>query len=115
MPLAFLVWGLAAALYFMAFFQRVTPAVSTGELSTPARLAGTTGGITNMGNMLGGMVMQPVVGWVLDRMWSGATSNGVRVYDFGAYRAGFSLMLMWLAVCVILLVLTRETACRQLD
>ena len=31
---AFLVWGLAAALYFLAFFQRVTPAVITRELMT---------------------------------------------------------------------------------
>jgi len=49
----------------------------------------TTGGITNMGNMLGGMIMQPAVGWVLDRRWSGAYAMGVRVYDFDAYRAGF--------------------------
>jgi len=32
LSLAFFVWGLAAALYFMAFFQRVTPAVITREL-----------------------------------------------------------------------------------
>jgi hypothetical protein len=30
--------------------------------SAPAALAGTAGGITNMGNMLGGMIMQPAVG-----------------------------------------------------
>ncbi len=37
--------------------------------STPVALAGTTSGVINMGNMLGGMIMQPAVGWVLDRYW----------------------------------------------
>ena len=81
--------------------------------STPAALAGTTSGIANMGNMLGGMVMQPAVGWVLDLNWRGELAGGARVYDFAAYRAGFSLMLAWLGAALVLLALTRETHCRQ--
>ncbi|MDP2639261.1 MAG: MFS transporter [Betaproteobacteria bacterium] len=81
--------------------------------SAPAALAGTAGGIANMGNMLGGMIMQPAVGWVLDRRWTGTLENGVRVYDFDAYRAGFTLMLAWLAAALVLLVFVRETHCRQ--
>ncbi len=81
--------------------------------SAPAALAGTAGGIANMGNMLGSMIMQPAVGWMLDRHWAGAFANGVRVYDFGAYRAGFALMIAWLAVALVLLVFVRETHCRQ--
>ncbi len=81
--------------------------------SAPAALAGTAGGIANMGNMLGGMIMQPAVGWMLDRRWTGAYANGVRVYDFDAYRAGFALMLVWLAAALVLLVFVRETHCRQ--
>jgi MFS family permease len=81
--------------------------------SAPAALAGTTGGVTNMGNMVGGMVMQPAVGWVLDRTWAGTLADGAPVYAFAAYRAGFALMLAWLAVAVVLAALTRETHCRQ--
>jgi nitrate/nitrite transporter NarK len=81
--------------------------------SAPAALAGTAGGIANMGNMLGGMVMQPAVGWMLDRHWAGTMANGARIYDFGAYRAGFALMLAWLAAALVLLVFVRETHCRQ--
>jgi len=81
--------------------------------SASAELAGTVGGITNMGNMLGGMIMPPAVGWMLDRRWGGAMVDGVRIYDFDAYRAGFGLMLAWLAAALILLVFVRETHCRQ--
>jgi MFS family permease len=81
--------------------------------SAPAALAGTAGGIANMGNMLGSMIMQPAVGWMLDRHWAGTFANGARVYDFGAYRAGFTLMIAWLAAALVLLVFVRETHCRQ--
>lgn len=81
--------------------------------STPVALAGTASGVINMGNMLGGMIMQPAVGWVLDRNWDGAIEGGVRVYGFAAYRAGFSLMLVWLVIAIALVLLTRETRCRQ--
>jgi sugar phosphate permease len=81
--------------------------------SAPAALAGTTGGVTNMGNMIGGMLMQPAVGWVLDRTWDGTVVNGAPAYAFSAYRMAFSLMLAWVAATIVLAALTRETHCRQ--
>jgi MFS family permease len=103
--------------FLLGFIGCTSSAVMVGfaiaKESAPAALAGTAGGIANMGNMLGGMIMQPAVGWILDRNWSGALVNGVRVYDFDAYRAGFSMMLVWLAAAILLLVLVRETHCRQ--
>ena len=101
----------------LAFTGCASSAVMVGfaiaKESAPAALAGTAGGIANMGNMLGGMIMQPAVGWILDQRWSGTLANGVRVYDFDAYRAGFTLMLVWLAAALVLLVFVRETHCRQ--
>jgi MFS family permease len=107
--------GLLVAL--LGFTGCASAAVMVGfaiaKESAPAALAGTAGGIANMGNMLGGMIMQPAVGWMLDRRWTGASANSVRVYDFDAYRAGFALMLIWLAAALVLLVFVRETHCRQ--
>ena len=80
--------------------------------SVPARLAGTISGMANMGVMLGGMFMQPLVGLVLDWRWDGRMAEGVRVYDFGAYQWGFALMLAWGAVSLVLLAFARETYCR---
>lgn len=101
----------------LAFTGCASSAVMVGfaiaKESSPAALAGTAGGMANMGNMLGGMIMQPAVGWVLDQRWTGTIANGVRIYDFGAYRAGFTLMLVWLAAALVLLVFVRETHCRQ--
>lgn len=81
--------------------------------SVPSQLAGTAAGVCNMGVMVGPMVLQPAVGWVLDSRWQGTAEAGIRVYEFEAYRAGFSLMLIWALLALICLVLTRETGCRQ--
>ncbi len=83
--------------------------------SVPARLAGTVSGIANMGVMMGGLVMQPLVGWVLDRHWTGALSaGGARLYDLAAYRNAFSLLFVWGAIALVLLAFTRETRCKQI-
>ena len=81
--------------------------------SVPPRLAGTVSGIANMGVMFGGLVTQPLMGWVLDRRWAGAMADGVRVYDLAAWQAALSVVLAWGAVSLVLLALTRETHCRQ--
>jgi mannitol-specific phosphotransferase system IIBC component len=82
--------------------------------SVPARLGGTVSGIANMGVMLGGMVLQPLVGYVLDHRWQGRMANGMRAYDFQDYQWGFALILAWGVAALVLLAFTRETHCRQL-
>ena len=82
--------------------------------SAPSSLAGTASGIANMGNMLGGMVMQPVIGEILDASWSGSVDQGVRIYEHSAYQAGFGFMVMWLAIGTIAVFFSQETRCRQI-
>jgi len=98
--------GIASSSFILVF--------AWAKESVPARLAGTVSGIANMGVMTGGMVMQPLAGWVLDRHWSGAlTAGGARLYDLGAYRTAFSLLFVWGLVSLGCLLATRETHCRQ--
>lgn len=83
--------------------------------SVPTPLGGTASGISNMGVMLGAMVMQPVVGLMLDRHWDGAMAGGARVYPLVAYQWGFSLMLAWGVLALVLLGLARETRCQPFE
>ncbi len=81
--------------------------------SVPPDLSGTVAGVVNMGVMLGPTILQPAVGWLLDRNWNGEMANQVRVYSQEAYQTGFSLMIAWAGLALILLFFTRETGCRQ--
>ena len=84
-----------------------------GKESVPMHLAGTVSGMINMGVMVGPMILQPLVGWFLDLGYKGGIAGGVRVYEWTAYRAGFSLMLGWGVLAFICLLFTKETHCRQ--
>jgi len=86
---------------------------SLAKESVPVGRAGTISGVINMGIMLGVTVLQPAVGWVLDRRWEGAVREGVRVYSLAAYQAGFWLMMGWILAALVLLFFARETRCRQ--
>lgn len=83
--------------------------------SVPSHLAGTISGVTNMGVILGVTLLQPAIGWMLDRFWDGNTLEGVRVYGLAAYQAGFSLMIGWSILAFILLFFTHETHFRQIQ
>lgn len=82
--------------------------------SVPLRVVGTASGFCNMGPLLGGMLLQPAVGWILDQRWSGALAAGVRIYDADAYRSGFSLIFATMVAAAIVLGFARESHCRQM-
>jgi MFS family permease len=81
--------------------------------SVPLRLMGTASGVANMGPLMGGMFLQPAVGWMLDRQWTGAMAGGARVYEAGAWTSGFALLAATVAASLLLLTFARETCCRQ--
>ncbi len=83
--------------------------------SVPARLTGTVIGLNNMGFMLGPTLLQPAVGWMLDRNWNGELLDGVKIYNLDAYHYGFTLMIVWVMLSFGLLFFTRETYCRPLE
>ena len=97
--------GLASAVVIIGF--------AFAKESAPVTLSGTSTGIANMGNMLGGMIMQPVIGKILDAAWAGTLEKGVRVYDLSAYQSGFGFMIAWLAAGTVAIFFSRETRCRQ--
>ncbi|MHB8770069.1 MAG: MFS transporter [Syntrophales bacterium] len=84
-----------------------------GKESVPPRFAGTASGIYNMGSTFGTIILQPAIGWLLDRNWQGGLAGGVRIYDAAAYRTGFILIVALAALSVLAAALTSETHCRQ--
>ena len=84
-----------------------------GKESVPEQYLGTISGLMNIGNIIGPMLLQPAVGWMLDKYWTGQLAAGARIYPVSAYRTAFLLILAWSALSVLLLALTRETHCRQ--
>jgi sugar phosphate permease len=108
-------WALVGLVMVIGFASSVVIiGFSFAKESVPSRLSGTVTGVCNMGYMMGPMILQPLMGWVLDAHWKGAMANGARVYDLGAYRSAFALIVGWSVLAVILIAFTAETHCRQM-
>jgi len=88
-------------------------AFAYGRESVPSQHMGTVTATANIGNMLGNVLLQPGIGLVLDRYWTGTLVKGAHVYSAGAYQAGFSLIAGWAMLSVVAIALTRETNCRE--
>lgn len=82
--------------------------------SVPPVLAGTVSGVCNMGSMGGGMILQPMIGWMLDLNWGGSVAGGIRIYDLAAYRSGFFLMVIFVVLAILSSIFAVETRCRQM-
>lgn len=82
--------------------------------SVPPSLAGTVTGVCNMGMEMGPMILQPAIGWMLDRSWDGGLDHGIRIYDINAYQLAFSLMIGLSFLGTVLIPFTKETYCQQL-
>ena len=91
----------------------VVIAFAYGRESVPPQDMGTSTAATNIGNMLGNVLLQPGIGMLLDRNWTGVMANGARIYGVEAYQAGFILIIGWSLLSCIMIAFTRETRCQQ--
>jgi len=82
------------------------------EVNHPA-VAGTVGGVVNMSILGFAALLQPLLGFVLDRYWDGALLGGTPSYSAEAYFFAFA----WLFGCVFLsvwaLLPVAETRCQM--
>lgn len=107
------VWPLTALLLVTGFLSgNLIIGFAWAKESVPAHLMGTASGVCNMGPLMGGMLLQPAVGWMLDRHWSGASAGGARLYEAAAWQAGFTLMYACAVLSLVLILFARETHCR---
>lgn len=88
---------------------------AVGHELGPNRLAGTAVATTNMFVMMGGMILQPFIGQLLDKHWlisSGATLHGDRVYSLADYSYALTSMPICLVAAAIFALLIKETGCQ---
>lgn len=80
----------------------------------PPQLAGMSTSIANVGGFFAAAMMQPLVGWLMDRVWGGALVNGVRVYSLSDFRFGFSMVVGLALFGLVAAFFIRETRCKNL-
>ena len=100
------VMGLASAGFTLSW-------ASAKEVNPPL-LSGMATSVVNVGVFLGPAILQPMVGWLMERTWDGKIEAGVRIYSETEWRSGMVLMTAaavggWFATLLV-----KETGCRNI-
>ena len=80
----------------------------------PPQLSGMATSVVNVGIFLGPAILQPVVGWLMERTWDGRIEAGVRIYSAGDWRNGMLLIVLAAAAGWVATLFVKETGCRNI-
>jgi len=101
------------ALGFITSSQVISyPTVAEGN---PRVLTGAAISIVSMSVVLGGAIMQPISGWILDSYWNGKIVGGVHIYSLSAYQHAMLLFPAAFVLSLVLAFFLKETHCKRND
>lgn len=104
---------LYVSLFFVGVFCGAHPlCFALGKENSPANISGTAIAVTNTLIMLGGMIFQPIVGFLLDRHAENISFvNNIPVYSASDYTYALSVIPIGLVLAIILCCFLKETYC----
>jgi sugar phosphate permease len=100
----FLAMGLAAPSFTLSW--------SCAKEVNPHALSGMATSVVNIGGFLGAAIMQPLVGWAIDRAHAGSASAALNLAD---YHSGIAILLGFSVMGLMATLFIRETYCRYAD
>jgi len=100
-----MVMGLASAGFTLSW-------ASAKEVNPP-QLSGMATSVVNVGVFLGPAILQPMVGWLMERTWDGKMEAGVRIYSASDWRNGMLLLTAAAVAGWLATLLVTETGCRN--
>lgn len=97
-------------MFFFGFFSSAEiVCFAIGRENCPFHMSGSAVSFVNMLVMFGGMLFSPLVGKLLDKTWTGAMSDGLRLYTADNYRTALVMIPLSLLIGLILTLLMRES------
>lgn len=103
-------------LFLFGFFSAgFLPAFAVAKELCNKRYVATGLSFMNMMNMLGIALAQPLIGVILDQLWQGDFSKGVRIYPLSAYHIALALLPLSILIALLILPKIKETYCHPLS
>ena len=100
---------------FGIFSAGFLPAFAVAKELCSQKYVATGLSFMNMMNMIGIAVGQPVIGYILDKLWRGDIVDKVRVYPLEAYQIALAILPVGMLISLLILPQLRETYCRNVQ
>jgi MFS family permease len=110
------IWYSYILMFSFGFFSSgFLPSFSIIREINPPNISATALGYMNMINMIGGALLQPLIGWFLDLRWKGQLADGSPVYDIADYHQALAVLPVLCFLALIVLFFIKETYCQQVQ
>ncbi|MCP0913614.1 MFS transporter [Legionella sp. 27cVA30] len=107
-------WLMELSLFLFGIFSAgFLPAFAVAKELCSKRYVATGLSFMNMMNMIGIALAQPIIGYILDKLWQGETVNAVRIYPLEAYHIALALLPAGMFIALLIMPLLRETYCKS--
>lgn len=80
----------------------------------PREYAGISTGTVNMGGFLFAALIQPLIGYILNKTWTGKVVEGVKIYSVQSYNTALLVCLVAAVIGVVGVLFVKETNCRNI-
>lgn len=100
---------------FGVFSAGFLPAFAVAKELCNKRYVATGLSFMNMMNMIGIALAQPLIGFLLDRMWAGEIVDKVRVYPLSAYHYSLAILPLGILIALLILPKIKETYCQSVN
>lgn len=109
------IWCIYILMFGFGFFSSAfLPAFSVMREINSSDISATSLGFMNMMNMVGGALLQPLIGWFLDLRWQGQLLAGAPVYNIFDYHLALAILPFLCLIALFILPFIRETYGRQI-
>nr|WP_238400445.1 MFS transporter [Legionella bononiensis] len=98
---------------FGIFSAGFLPAFSVAKELCNKKYVATGLSFMNMMNMVGIALAQPLIGYILDKMWQGEMSGTVRLYPLAAYHTALAILPFGMIIALLILPKIKETYCQS--
>lgn len=105
--------GMSLLLFLFGFFSSgFLTAFSIVREINHNHISATALGFMNMLNMIGGAVLQPFIGYLLDHYWKGVIIDGTRIYSIQDYYTALVVLPTIIFISLLLMPFIKETHCK---
>jgi MFS family permease len=79
----------------------------------PNSISAAVTGFVNMASMVSGVILMPLIGYIINMSWDGKMENGVKIYDLNDFRLGLIPVLVFLVLGVILSFMVKDRSLKE--
>lgn len=102
-------WTIALLFAYGFFNSGIVVSYAMASEINSRQYTGIALGISNMSSVILGAIMIPIVGWLLDHLWSGNIQNGIHVFAPHTFKLAFIALPLGLISAFVITFFQRDT------